>query len=899
MIIALAAWGLLATGGLAERGALSMRQPPSVNSSAQATHGAWSDHELIGASASDADARHPALALGDGRAHLVWEQDGELYYAAHESDGWHLDRLQIIGDSPAIALAMADVASEHDAPPGGVASWRLHLVYAHASWSSAQFHIYHSSLGPDGWDAPRKVSDLGGHSGNPDIAVLVDSGDMHIVWAGKSDGRDQIYHARSLDLGQSWHIVQPVSGAHGGAPSLDIDNLGRVWVAWQSTPVGEGFSDIWVAHWDGTTGIWSIPEQVSGAIEGDARGPKLACGADDVVHLVWEQETLDGQPTVQHARRSLVEQDASWIFSSKPPSDGKPAIAPHLALPPQGGACVAWDAGHVLEFSTFDGSAWSAPETIAATDGARHVAIAVDEQGGVRAAWSARQPEGGWAIASSWRSPEPSLTPTQTNPIPTIPSEPTPTQEPSPTQTLTPTLTPSRTATATPTATRTATRTATPTHTLSPTATSTATATRHWVERWFMPLYMYRTEGITPSPTPTEMPPMLNRRRSDSAPATLAPSPTPAAQWAWEDAQFVDQAPGAIEDMAVLRTSAGDIHIVWSAAPFGYPVLYHIHRTPADTTWPVAEPFLMGQEPSLALGPDDSVHLVYSALYDDTYDVFHTHWVDETWSPSKNISLTSGTSAEPAIAIKSDGSPIVVWSDTTGGHVRIYYGWRDDGVWNTFVVPASTDGNAPDICVGQNDRVWVGWQLFENTVTKYEIYALYGSGIEWSPWAFNISENGAADSLGPRLGGIAHRGAFMVWEEDAGDSAEIYYADNLHVNDWWWSEPINLSETAGFSRQPAIATSPLGAVAAIWHEYHDGEGEEDHALIRWRRVPGSSWSPADSVATGDLQHIRLALDDDDGVHAVWAQDDEHVMYRSGAYRIPMPHTLQLALVFRP
>jgi hypothetical protein len=577
-------------------------------------------------------------------------------------------------------------------------------------------------------------------------------------------------------------------------------------------------------------------------------------------------------------------------------------------LPPKGGAYMAWSAGDAIEFSTFAGSTWSSPETIAVSGGARHVTIAVDERGGVRAVWSARQPEGGWAIVSSSRSQEPSPTPTptRTNPIPTIPSEPTPTQEPSPTQTPTPTLTLTNTATPTHTATQThtlsptttATATSTVTATVTATATGTATPIMNWVESWFMPLYMHKTEGVTPSPTP-EMPPMLNRGRSDEAPATIAPPPTPAAQWVWEKEELVDQANGPAQDMAVLRTKAGDIHIVWSAYSFGYPVLYHSHRTPADTEWPTAKAFLMGEEPALALGPDDSVHLVYSATFSRTHDVFHAHWVNGRWSSPKNVSSTSGTSAQPAVTVRSDGTPIVVWSDTTGGSSHIYYGWLREGVWTTFVLPASINGTSPDVCIGRNGRVWVGWQLLEFSATTYEVYALYGSGTQWASLPLSVSNNSYGDSLGPRLGGIADRGAFMVWEEDTGATANIYYADNLGVHEWWWSVPMNLSETTGFSRQPSIATSSSGAVAAAWHEYCDGVDENHHVLIRWRRVPGSSWSPAETMATGDVQHIRLVLDDDAGVHAIWTRDDASVWYRHGSYRIPMPHTLHLALTYKP
>jgi hypothetical protein len=860
LTITLAVWGLLVLGALAERDAVTISQTPSEDKSpAWDTYGAWSEPELVSIPEPDVNARSPTLALGDGRAHLVWEQNGELRHAIRYADGWHLDdRLRIAGDSPAIALAVADPASEIAPSLDGVDSWRLHLVYAQASPFDAQFHIYHCTLDPDGWDMPRKVSDLGGHSGNPDIAVLADSGDVHVVWTSKRDGRDQIYHARSLDFGQSWHIVQPVSEAYGGAPSLCLDSHGRVWVAWQSTPVGEGYSDIWVTHWDGTTGSWSAPERVSGALEGDTRAPKLACGANGAAHLVWEQETPDGRLVVRHAYRSLDEQNAAWVLSPEPPGDGAPATAPNLALAPRGGAGVAWDAGGILRFSMFNGNIWSPSEMITATDGARHIVIAVDEQGGVRVAWSARQPSGEWVITSSWRSPKPAL----------IPIEPPPTQEPSPTQT------PNAIATV---------------------PLPTATATVRWGARWFMPLLMQnRTESITLTSTPKRVSAILNHSGPDLSPSTLSPSPTPTSLWAWEDAQFVGQASGTINDLAVLRTNAGGIHIVWSESFNGYSVLYHVHRAPMDAAWPVAHVLFVGEEPTLALGPDDNIHLVYS----NTHDVFHMRWVDGTWRPPSNVSLSSGTSTQPAVTVRSDGTPVVVWSDTTGGDSRIHYGWLNDKVWNTFYVPSSTGGTAPDVCVGKNDRVWVGWQMPGNSGTSYEVYALHGSGENWTPVAANISENGLADSLGPQLTGISDRGAFIVWEEDADGSAEIHYADNLEVIDYW-SEPVNISETGGFSRQPAIASSPSGAMAVAWQEHNGGGSSEAHIMIRWRRVPESSWSPAESMVEGDVRRVRLTLDDDGGVHAIWIENGTQIRYRSGSYLTPTPNMLSLPLIQRP
>jgi hypothetical protein len=107
------------------------------------------------------------------------------------------------------------------------------------------------------------------------------------------------------------------------------------------------------------------------------------------------------------------------------------------------------------------------------------------------------------------------------------------------------------------------------------------------------------------------------------------------------------------------------------------------------------------------------VHLVYANEFAGQYDIFYTTWTGDGWATPENVSNTSGTSSQPALAVKPDGGLILVWTDTTEGYNRIYYGWKDNGVWNTYFVPASSGGSAPDVTVGKNIAVWVTWQVLE------------------------------------------------------------------------------------------------------------------------------------------------------------------------------------------
>jgi hypothetical protein len=329
------------------------------------------------------------------------------------------------------------------------------------------------------------------------------------------------------------------------------------------------------------------------------------------------------------------------------------------------------------------------------------------------------------------------------------------------------------------------------------------------------------------------------------------------------------------------------VFAVWVEPYLGYDMLYYSVRS--GETWSTPTTIYGGEEPSLATGPDDTVHLAFACDIAGNYDIYYCYRTDSGWSPPENVSSTSGNSAQPSLIVKQDGTVITVWTDTSEGYNRIYYGWRIAGIWSTYVIDGSIDGSAPDLTIGAGGDLWVVWQAPEAS-GYYDVYATWGDGIDWPGVAFGISASDDVDSIAPQVVGSAQLGAFVVWQEDSGTESDIYCADN--VDSIYWSLPRNISESAARSEQPAPALDQFGQLYVAW-------GEAQALSVRSRVSSGSAWLPAESLSNGDIGFGEVAMISDPTrhIHLAWSEPrgsaDRDINYRRGL-RLP-DDTLWLAL----
>jgi len=869
-------------------------------------------------------ARYPRMVRNpaNGDLHLTWEEDGQrVRYAYRSVEGWTVSPYAWQGYAPAIAL-------DGRGTP--------HIVYAAETDTSGRTQILHRAAA-EGW-LPTDISDTHGNSQRPQISLLVDE-QIHVAWVETLDAVDRVYHAISDDGGATWPELRPV--ALGTSPSLDAGG-DQVWLAWQGAPQsqttslkGDPASDIYVSQWQPAPdpslageGDWSRAENVSQSFEMGSYAPHIASGEGGKTYLVWEEVALDGASSAV----AMAWRDGQGWREPIPLSEGEGfASSPQISAGVDGQMGIAWDAGTSLRMRQGGMDTWSADQTIVTHDsGVADACLLSDDTGLWQAVFSVRlvtKDTSLWLLYQAAQAPfdtvtppasetptptttasattTPSGTPTTmatatttieaTLPIPSVtPSVqqtlPTPsataTAQASPTNTSsgagTPTLT--ATATLTPTASPTATRIPTVEPTL-PTPTKTAPVAQ---TPWAYLALMIKDPGSADNPIPVSVERAPDRNRPDTptlnAKAELS-AEDPGPDWEWYLPTNVSSpsAPGAgsgVDDSDLVVLANGTICAVWSALISGYPVLHY--ALCENGQWSQPSSFYMGEEPDLAVGPSGQLALVFSGELGGSYDVYYAEWEGDGWSWPDNVSQTSGNATQPALSIAPSGDTVVVWSDNTEGLSRIYYGWRVGALWNTFYVPSSSGGLAPDLSYDSSNRLWACWQS-ERSSGRYDVFCLYGSDQSWLPWAINISDSAGADSMSPRLAGINDLAAYVVWQEGA--TGEVRYADTVE-HDVWWSLPQALSTQP--ASQPEIAAQGLGAESHIYVAWDEG------ASLAFRRkgFSAESWQEGTLVAdagAASLGGVGLTTGPTLGAHASWQQStalggngDADLLYRGGA-----------------
>ncbi|MCG3215413.1 MAG: hypothetical protein KAS63_01775, partial [Candidatus Heimdallarchaeota archaeon] len=139
------------------------------------------------------------------------------------------------------------------------------------------------------------------HSNNPSLAIDT-IGNVHIAWddltnyAGSGTDRD-IFYRRWDSLTSSWTTIEVVSTestSESAYPSLAIDSAGNMHIAWYDFTdyAGSGTDrDIFYRRWDSSSSSWTVTEVVSTESTGISWKPTLAIDSAGNTHVAWEDWT--------------------------------------------------------------------------------------------------------------------------------------------------------------------------------------------------------------------------------------------------------------------------------------------------------------------------------------------------------------------------------------------------------------------------------------------------------------------------------------------------------------------------------------------------------------------------------------------------------------------------------
>ncbi len=214
--------------------------------------------------------------------------------------------------------------------------------------------ITRSTDGGAMWSPTVPVPDAIGNVLGPVLAALPD-GTVHAAWWNLTDGN--VMADTSRDHGATWGAdvrVNPVPGSAaavngswvGSMPSIAVDGLGRLYVAWADR--GTGNADVLVARSEDRGAGWTAPVRVNDDLAGEQWMPSLSVDVKGALHMAW-MDGRTGAWNVEYA--NSTDGGRHWgtnlrvTTAETPLSFVRPGDYLGLATDANGTAYVAWTDG--------------------------------------------------------------------------------------------------------------------------------------------------------------------------------------------------------------------------------------------------------------------------------------------------------------------------------------------------------------------------------------------------------------------------------------------------------------------------------------------------------------------------------------------------------------------------
>jgi hypothetical protein len=282
--------------------------------------------------------------------------------------------------------------------------------------------------------------------------------------------------------------------------------------------------------------------------------------------------------------------------------------------------------------------------------------------------------------------------------------------------------------------------------------------------------------------------------------------------------------------------SSGILHIVWSENTVGTSEIYYGKTADGGVTWTANKRLTWNSgiswRPDIAVGPFDSLHVAWSDSTPGNAEIYYKKSSDGgvTWLAGKRLTWTSGSSYLPDLTVDSAGNLHLVWSDETPGATEIFYKKStNDGVtWTSSKRLTWTSGSSwgPDIAVDTSGNLHVVWG--DDTPGNYAVYykkSTNGGGT-WTP--AKLIAGGPVGGSWPDLGvdpsGHLHiLGTGYVYDPGWDDSfPEIFYITSTDGGTTWSTKEMLTSRSYG-SQSPAIFVDSSGNLFGVWENGYDGE----------------------------------------------------------------------------
>ena len=276
--------------------------------------------------------------------------------------------------------------------------------------------------------------------------------------------------------------------------------------------------------------------------------------------------------------------------------------------------------------------------------------------------------------------------------------------------------------------------------------------------------------------------------------------------------------------------------------------------------------------PVIAIDSAGNINVVWYDKTPGNYDIFYSRSENNggTWTQPVNLSNNAGNSYDPTISTDSAGNINLVWADETPGNLEIFFTRSENngGSWAQAKNISSNAGQSygPDIVTDSAGNINVVWQ--DETPGNLEIFFTRSenNGGSWTQLV-NLSNN-AGNSTYPAIATDSAGNINLVWaDETPGNNMDIFFTRSEN-NGSSWTQPVNLSNNAGNSYDPTISTDSAGNINVVWYDYTPGNLE----IFYGRSINnGSSWTQPKNISnnTGNSAYPAIATDSAGNIYVVW------------------------------
>lgn len=295
---------------------------------------------------------------------------------------------------------------------------------------------------------------------------------------------------------------------------------------------------------------------------------------------------------------------------------------------------------------------------------------------------------------------------------------------------------------------------------------------------------------------------------------------------------------------------------------------------PFGKHWITLPEFLSAQnvaanDPRIAMAPNGNATAVWTATgtSDPFVQVATFDFMKLTWSKPFNLTNPTQLTADPIVAVDSNGNSLVIWSIYDGEfyHIQSAIMKKCKHCWiflDEIIVDSADNLDVALDPSGNAVLVWRGRSGFKGIIQSA---TLQKGSRTWEQTA-DISPTNT-QSFDPKVGVDKCGNAVVVWAE--GISITHIAAAKLYYGSLTWINTTDLSPLVNRSISPDIAVDRHGNAVAIWKTFVD----PNNTIVEAATLPAGefTWSTPTTLASSLLiLDPEVVVDKHGNAVGVWA-----------------------------